>query len=211
MLPLALIVFLVTGLIFLGVATPSEAAATGALGCFILAAAYKRLNWKVTKVSTRSSLRSVIMLLFILASATAYSQILAFSGASEGLVKWLLGLGMPKISAIIGVQVIIGILGCFMPTGGILMIVMPMFTPIVIALGFDPVWFGLLTLINCEMGGITPPFGMTLFTMHSVAPKGTTLQEVYNAALPFIAIDIFMIVILFCFPSLALWLPSFIK
>ena len=91
------------------------------------------------------------------------------------------------------------------------MIVMPMFTPIVITLGFDPVWFGLLTLINCEMGGITPPFGMTLFTMHSVAPKGTTLQEVYNAALPFIAIDIFMIVILFCFPSLALWLPSFIK
>ncbi len=210
-LPMAIIVFLVTGVIFLGVATPSEAAATGCLGCFILAVIYRKLNWKITKTSTQSSVYTAVMLLIILAGASAYSQILVFSGANKGLVNFLLGIHMSPLVTIIGVQVLIAIMGCFMPTGGILMIVMPLFTPIIVAMGQDPVWFGVITLINCEMSGLTPPFGMNLFTMKAVAPKGTTLQEIYRAALPFVGIDIFMIIVLFGFPVLTQWLPNMMK
>jgi tripartite ATP-independent transporter DctM subunit len=210
-LPLAFIVFLVTGLIFLGIATPSEAAATGCLGCFILAAAYKKLNWKVTKKSTESAFRTTVMLLLIMASAAAYSQIIVFSGANKGMVQFLLGSHLSPILVIVGVEVLVAVMGCFMPTGGILMIVMPLFTPLVSAMGQDPIWFGVITLINCEMADLTPPFGMNLFTMKAVAPKDTTIQEIYRAAIPFVAIDVLMVVLLFCFPILTSWLPNFMK
>ncbi len=210
-LPMAIIVFLVTGIIFLGIATPSEAAATGCLGCFILAAAYRKLNWRVVKTSTESSLRAGVMVLIIMASAAAYSQILVFSGANQGLVDFLMGLHLPPVMAVIGIQILIAIMGCFMPVAGILMISLPLFTPIVIAMGMDPIWFGVMTLINCEMAGLTPPFGTNLFTMKAVAPKGTTLEEVYKAAVPIVMIDIFMIALLMVFPILTQWLPKMMK
>jgi tripartite ATP-independent transporter DctM subunit len=207
-LPMAIIVFLVTGIIFLGIATPSEAAATGCLGCFILAAAYRKLNWRVVKVSTESSLRAAVMVLIIMASAAAYSQILVFSGANEGLVNFLLSLHLPPIAAVIGIQILIAIMGCFMPVAGILMISLPLFTPIIKAMGMDPIWFGVITLINCEMAGLTPPFGTNLFTMKAVASKGTTLEEVYKAAIPIVVIDLVMMALLIGLPILTQWLPG---
>ncbi len=210
-LPMAAIVFLVTGVIFLGVATPSEAAATGCLGCFILAIIYRRLNWHVVKTSTQSSVATSVMLLIILAGASSFSQIMVFSGANKGLISFWLNLHMSPLVTVIGVEVLIAIMGCFMSPGSILMIVMPMFTPIVVAMGQDPVWFGVITLINTEMAGLTPPFGMNIFTMKAVAPKGTTLEELYHAALPFVGIDIFVIVILFGFPILTQWLPNMMR
>jgi tripartite ATP-independent transporter DctM subunit len=210
-LPMALIVFLVTGIIFLGIATPSEAAATGCLGSFILAATYRKLNWKVIKISTTSSLRAAVMVMIIMASAAAYSQILVFSGANEGLVNFLMGLRLPPIAAVIGIQILIAIMGCFMPVAGILMISLPLFTPVVAVMGMDPIWFGVITLINCEMAGLTPPFGTNLFTMKAVAPKGTTLEEIYKAALPIVGIDIFVMGLLLGLPILTQWLPRMMR
>jgi tripartite ATP-independent transporter DctM subunit len=210
-LPMVLIIFLVTGVIFLGVATPTEAAATGALGCFILAAVYRRLNWKVTRKSTESSMRMAVMILLIMASASAYTQIIVFSKANVGMVNFLLSTHLSPIVIVIGAQIVIAIMGCFMPVNSILMIVMPLFTPIVIAIGQDPIWFGIITLINVEMAGLTPPFGMHLFVMKAVAPKDTKMEELYRAALPYIGINILTIVLLFAFPVLTSWLPNFMK
>jgi len=210
-LPMGFIIFLVTGLIFLGVATPSEAAATGCLGCFILAAVYGKLNWRVVKVSTESSLSTAVIVLLIMASAAAYSQILVFSGANSGLLDFFMNPHLSPIIAVIGMQISITIMGCFMPVTGILMICLPLFTPIVIAMGMDPIWFAVITLINCEMAGLTPPFGMNLFTMKAAAPKGITIEEIYRAAIPFVVIDLLVMALLLAFPVLAQWLPNLMR
>lgn len=207
-LPLGLIVFLVTGIIFLGVATPSEAAATGALGTFILAAAYKRLNWKMLKKTLGATLEVVVMILLIIVGAKAFSQILAFSGATGGLSELATGLPLAPIFIIIAMQIVILFLGMFMSVVAIMMITLPIFVPVVLTLGFNPVWFAVIFLLNIEMATTTPPFGLSLFVMKSVAPSDTTMGDIFRAALPFLYCDAIAMVLIFVFPAITLWLPS---
>ncbi len=210
-LPVGFIIFLVTGLIFLGIATPSESAAVGCLGTFILAAAYRRFNWELVKKSVEASILTSVMVLFIMASAVAFSQMLAFSGASRGMVAFVLELNAPPILTVIGIQVLILIMGCFMPTNGIIMIVIPLFLPIVEAYGFDLVWFIVLTLLNTEMATTTPPFGLSLFVMKGVAPPDTEMADVYKAGLPFLGCDAIVMILLIAFPVIGLWLPGVMR
>ena len=207
-LPQGIVVFLVVGVIFMGIATPSEAAATGAFGTFIIALIYKRLTWDVTMKAVKGTLSVTGMLFLIIAGAMAFSQILGFSGASAGLTELATGLALPPIVIIIIMQVIILFLGGFMDVVSIMMIVLPIFVPLVQALDFSPVWFAVLFLLNIEMAGTSPPFGMSLFVMKGVAPKDTKMIDIYTAALPFLGCDLFVMIMLFVFPSLALWLPS---
>lgn len=210
-LPLALIVFLVTGLIFMGIATPSESAAIGCLGAFILAAAYGQFKWSIIKKSLHGTVRTSVMILIIMASATAFSQVLSFSGASNGVVEFVVNLPIPGIAAIIGIQIIILILGCFMHVAGIIMISIPLFMPIVNTIGYDPIWFVVITLLNIELAGITPPFGLSLFVMKGVSPSGTKISEIYQAANPFIGLQLLVMAILIAAPPVSLWLPSVMK
>ena len=207
-LPLGFIVFLVTGIIFLGVATPSEAAATGALGTFILAAAYKRLNWQMLKKTLGATLEVTVMILLIIVGAKAFSQILAFSGATGGLSELATGLPLSPVLIIIAMQIVILFLGMFMSVVAIMMITLPIFVPVVLTLGFNPVWFAVIFLLNIEMATTTPPFGLSLFVMKSVAPADTTMGDIFRAALPFLYCDAIAMVLLFAFPAVALWLPS---
>lgn len=210
-LPAGFIIFLVTGVIFLGIATPSEAAASGALGTFILAAYYRKLNWQVVKKSLISTFEITVMFFAILLAATPFSQVLAFSGASRGLAQLAAGLPIAPVLILIVMQFVILFLGCFMNTGPIIMITIPVFMPIVHALGFDPIWFGVITLINLEMAVTTPPFGMSLFVMKSVAPPHVTMRDIYLAALPFIYCDMVATVLIIAFPQIALWLPGLMR
>lgn len=210
-LPQGLIVFLVVGVIFLGIATPSEAAATGAFGTFLIAIIYKRLTWEVTLKAVKGTLTVTGMMFLIIAGAMAFSQILGFSGASAGLSELATGLDLPPIVIVMIMQVIILFLGGFMDVVSIMMIVLPIFVPLVRAFGFSPVWFAVLFLLNIEMAGTSPPFGMSLFVMKGVAPKDTTISDIYLAALPFLGCDLIVMILLFVFPSLALWLPSLIR
>jgi tripartite ATP-independent transporter DctM subunit len=210
-LPQGLVVFLVVGVIFLGIATPSEAAATGAFGTFFMAFIYKRLTWEVLIKAVKGTLSVTGMMFLIIAGAMAFSQILGFSGASAGLSELAAGLDMPPIVIIMIMQVIILFLGGFMDVVSIMMIVLPIFVPLVRAFGFNPVWFAVLFLLNIEMAGTSPPFGMSLFVMKGVAPKDTTISDIYLAALPFLGCDLIVMILLFLFPSLALWLPSLIR
>jgi len=199
---------MVIGLMFLGVATPTESAAMGVLGCIILAAFHRKLTWEVMKKSFLSTARLTVMVLIIIAGSVAFSQMLAFSQASKGLVDATMGLVVPPIVLIIGMQIILLVLGCFMDLVSIMMITIPIFFPIIKALGFNPLWFGILMLLNIEMGPITPPFGLELFVMKGVAPPHITMVDIYRAALPFILIDLLVLALMLVFPALPIWLPN---
>lgn len=208
-LPLGIIFFLVLGVIFLGIATPTEAAATGALGSLILAAIYKRLNIDVLRKSLAGTLQVTVMAFMIIAASKTYSSILAYTGATRELVQFVSNLELSSIISLIIMMLILMILGTFMEQVSMMMVTIPIFMPIILGLGFDPIWFAILMLLNLEMAMSTPPFGMLLFVMKGSAPPGTTIGEICLAALPFLACDLIVMVILIAFPSIVLFLPGF--
>jgi len=207
-LPLGFIVFMVIGIIFVGVATPSEAAATGAMATIILAAVYGKLNWNLIKTSLTSTFQVTVMIFMIIAGALAFSQIVAYSGASRGLVDFATNLPIPPL-AIVGSMLLVSLfLGMFVNLVAIMMLTLPLFVPIVIALGFNPVWFAVLYLLTLEMGATSPPFGLALFVMRGVAPAGTTMGDCYKAALPFLGCDLIALLLILFIPMIAQWLPN---
>jgi len=210
-LPLGSIIFLVLGLIFLGVATPSESAALGALGTFSLAAVYRRLNWDVIKKSVSGTVKISAMVLMIVTGSTAYSQIFAFTGISKGLVQFVLEFSPSPILVVVSMLFVTSILGTFMEVVSIMMITIPIFMPIINALGFDPVWFGAIILLTFEMAQTTPPFGVLLFVMKGVAPSDTTVGDCIRAAVPFLLLDLVVIVLMMMFPQITLWLPNIMR
>ena len=207
-LPVGLVIFLVVGVIFLGIATPSEAGATGAIGSFLLAAMYGKLTWGVVKKSLISTAGVTVMILMIIAGAAAFGQNLAYTGTSRGIVQFTVELPMPPILIIIAMQILVIILGAFMEGASILMVTLPLFIPVVKTLGFDPVWFAVLLLINLEMAVISPPVGLCLFTMKAVAPPDISMGDLYKAAFPFLALDLIAMGLILAFPGIALWLPG---
>jgi tripartite ATP-independent transporter DctM subunit len=210
-LPLGFIIFMVIGVIILGITTPTEAAATGAFGCFILAALYKRLNWDVVRKSIGGALSITLMMFLIISGAKAFGQVLAYSGASRGLIEFATGLPLAPIFILVAMQVVILIMGTFMDVVAIMMVTLPLFMPIVLTLGFNPVWFLVIFLLNIEMATTTPPFGLSLFVMKGVAPPDTTMGDVYKAGLPFLGCDLIVMALLITFPAIALWLPALMR
>lgn len=207
-LPLGLIIFMVLGLMLLGLATPTEAAASGVVGTLLVVALFGKLNLEMIHRSLTGTLQITVMIFMIIAASNTFSSILAFSGATRGLLGVVQNLDLPPLLVLIGMQLLVFLLGMFMETISIMMICLPIFMPIVKLMGFDPVWFGVIMLINFEMGLITPPFGMLLFVMKGVAPKQITIEQICWAALPFILCDAVAMALLIAFPMLALWLPT---
>jgi len=210
-LPVGVIIFLVIGLIILGIATPSEAAATGTVGTFIIAAAYGKLNWKVLVKSLRGTLQVTVMVFVIIMGAKTFSQVMAFSGVTKGLFQFTLGTSLSPIAVIICMQVLLLILGCFMEVISIMMLTMPLFMPLVRELDINQVWFAVVFLVNLEVAVLTPPFGLHLFVMKGVAPDDTTMADIIKAAVPFMGLALLAMVLVMIFPQLALWLPSLMR
>ncbi len=207
-LPLGIVIFLVLGLIFLGVATPSEAAALGALGTLIIAFLYGGLTWNVFRKALTGTMKITVLILIIITGSKAFSQILAYTGATRSLVTFMLDLPLPPILLIIVTQLTLLFMGTFLSAVPMMMITLPIFMPLVDALGFNSVWFGILFLINIEMGQTTPPFGLLLFVMKGVAPAGTTMGDIYKAGIPFLICDLVTMGLIIIFPIIALWLPN---
>lgn len=207
-LPLGIIIFFVIGLIFLGVATPTEAAATGAFASLLLAMFYKQLNWQTIKKSILETMKVSAMMLLIVGGSGAFSQILAFSGASTNLVRFITQLDIPAIAVLLLMILLVIIMGTFMESISILMITLPIFMPIAHTLGFDLLWFATILLIAVELGTISPPFGVGLFVMKAVAPKGITMGQIYGSVIPFLVINILLIIIILLVPGIVTFLPS---
>jgi len=210
-LPLGSIVFLVVGLMFLGIATPTESAALGALGCLVLAIIYRGWDFEIIKNSVSATLKITVMMFMIMTGAMAFSQVLAFTGASSGLVKLASGLNLHPMLILIFMQIILLFMGTFMEPLTIMMVTLPVYMPIIKQLGFNPLWFGAIMLINMEMATTTPPFGLVLFVMKGVAPPGTSMTDIYKAGLPFLVCDAIAMGLIMAFPTLALYLPSLMK
>ena len=210
-LPLGFIVFLVVGVIIIGVATPTEAAATGAVGVFMLAAAYRKLSWDVVKKSMTGTVQITVMLFMIVVGATSFSQVLAASGAMRGAIAFALSVSLTPILILTAMWVMLIFMGMFMGVVAIMMITLPLFMPIIHGLCFDLVWFAVMYLITIEMAGTSPPFGLSLFVMKGVAPPDTTMGDIYRAGLPFLGCDAIAIALIMIFPAVALWLPGLVR
>ena len=206
-LPMGVIVFLVVGTILLGIASPTESAALGCMGVIGLLLVYRRFSWSVVWKSLDDAMKVTGMTFLIIAASTTFAQVLAFSGASQGMIQWFISFNWTPYAMLAVMVGIILILGMFMDQLSMMMITLPIFIPIAQSLHFDLVWFGLLLLLSYEIGFTTPPFGLLLFIMLGVAPKGTTLGTVSRAALPYISCTILLLVLIVIFPQLALWLP----
>jgi tripartite ATP-independent transporter DctM subunit len=207
-LPLGSIVFLVIGLIFLGVATPTESAALGALGCFVLAFLYRGLKWEVVRTTFVGTMRITVMIFVILSASVAFSQIMAYTGATTEIVEFISRLPLPPFLLVIAMQVVMLFMGTFLEAMPIMMITIPIFLPIINALNIDIIWFGVVMLLNMEMAMTSPPFGLSLFVMKGVSPPGVTMRDIYLAAIPFLLCDLIAMSLIMLFPSLVLWLPS---
>ncbi|WP_136659135.1 TRAP transporter large permease [Nitratireductor sp. XY-223] len=191
-----------------GIVTPSEAAAFGALGVLILALIYRCLTWQAIKASIRGALRVTLMAYLIVFGSATFSQLLAFSGASRGLINWATGFDFDPIFMLLIMFGVLLILGMFMEQISMMLLTVPIFFPLAISLGFDPIWFGLIMLLALEISFTTPPFGLLLFVMKGVAPPDTTMREIYLSAIPFIICSLFLVALLIMFPPIAIWLPQ---
>jgi tripartite ATP-independent transporter DctM subunit len=206
--PVVIVIFAVIGSVFLGVATPGESAALGVIACYILAALYGKLSWQTVKTSAQSTVQVTVMVFFIVVGSISFSRILATTGAITTLVDFATTLTVHPIFIIIATQLILLFLGAFMDPASIVMISAPLFFPLVRALGYDTLWFAVLSLLNIQLGLITPPFGLDVFTMKAIAPADVSLGDVFRASMPFLLIGILMMALILVFPPIATWLPG---
>ncbi|MGP4082702.1 TRAP transporter large permease [Pseudalkalibacillus sp. R45] len=211
-LPLGIIVFLLLGVIILGFGTPTQSAALGAIGTVILSYFYGGLTWKSIRDSLTGTFKSSVMIFMIIVGSTTFGQILSYTGVTQGLVQLVSNLNYPPLVILILLQISLLILGCFMEPLSIMMMTLPVLMPIAGGMGFDPLWFGVIMLLNMQMATITPPFGMDLFAMKAVVPDDSiTMVQIYKSVIPFILLNGILMLILILFPSLSLWLPSLIQ
>ncbi|MDP1534857.1 MAG: TRAP transporter large permease subunit, partial [Rubrivivax sp.] len=206
--PLVMIFTLVIVAMTAGWATPTESAALGALATVIVCLAYRSLSWKAMGQALSGTAAIAGMILFIIIGATTFSQILSFSGATNGLVSLVKDAELAPWMILAGMIAILLFLGCFVDQVSMMLITLPFFMPMVQHFGWDPLWFGVLYLICMQLGLLTPPFGMLLFTMRSVAPKSIPTSEIFASIVPYVLMGLLMLVMVLWLPGLATWLPT---
>jgi len=207
-LPLLLIFGIVIGAMTGGWATPTEAAALGAAGTIAAAILYRRLTGTNLMKSLLGTVAVSGTVLFIIVGATTFAQVLSFSGATNGLVTLVQAQGLSTMTIVVGMMLILLFLGCFVDQVSMMLITLPFFMPLVQRLGIDPVWFGVLFLICMQLGLLTPPFGLLLFTMKGVAPPEIELSDVFRAAMPYVWFSVAVLLAVLFVPGLATWLPA---
>jgi tripartite ATP-independent transporter DctM subunit len=207
-IPMFLVIVVVIGVMVAGWATPTEAAGIGCVAVLFLAAGYRCLSWRSFRRSVEGALRVTVMAFLIIFGSATFSQILAFTGASSGLVRWATGFDMTPLAMLLMMLGVILFLGCFMDQLSMMLLTAPVFFPLAKTLNFDLIWFGLIMLLGLEIGYTTPPFGLLLFVLKGVAPPGTTMRDIYLAGMPFIACVLLLIALIIVFPPIATWLPA---
>ena len=206
--PLSSVFVIVVGSILGGVATPTESAALGCLASVVLAAAYRSLRLAHLMVALRETAVIFVMIMFIIVASKTFSQILAFSGATDGVLALVTALGLSEYGVLVGMMLVLLLLGAFMDQVSMILITLPFYLPLAGTMGIDPIWLGVLILIAMEISLLTPPFGILLYVMKGVAPREITLQQIWLAAIPFILLELFVLILVLGLPGLATWLPS---
>jgi tripartite ATP-independent transporter DctM subunit len=206
--PLVSIFAIVVASMSAGWATPTESAAIGACATMVLALAYRALTLDALLKALRGTAAISGMILFIIVGATTFSQVLSFSGASNGLVELIAGLGLSPLAVIAAMLLLLVFLGLFVEQVSMMLITLPIYMPLVQKYGVDPVWFGVMFLICMQLGLLLPPHGLLLMTMKGVAPPQVTMLHIFQAVLPYIAMSLLLLALVFVVPAVAVWLPN---
>jgi tripartite ATP-independent transporter DctM subunit len=207
-LPLISIFVVVIGAMSGGIATPTESAALGAIATIALAASYRALTLGALMAALRGTVGISAMILFIILGATTFSQILSFSGATEGIVSAVFARGLSPAAIIAGMLLLLIFLGLFVDQVSMMLITLPVFMPILQRLDVDLIWFGILYLICMQVGLLLPPHGLLLMTMKGVAPPQVTMAHIFRAVVPYIVMSLLLLLLLIAFPAVATWLPA---
>jgi len=207
-LPPVLLILAVLGSIFTGLATPTEAASIGAIGALVICVMYRRFSWKILTESCRETLKITCMVMWILIGANLFRVFFTIAGAQEMLMSLVGSLEVNRWVIFLGMQVILLIVGMLMDDFAIVVICSPIFFPIAVSLGFDPLWFAIIFILNMQVSLLTPPFGWALIMMKGMAPPGVSTRDIWKSVPPFLAIQLLVLVITMLFPWLATWLPG---
>ena len=205
--PIIVLVIIVLGSIYGGIATPTEAAAMGCFGGFFLVAIYRRLSWKMLREAAQGAVRVSSMTLLIFTAAKIMGALLTNQGVFQKMMMWVVSLPVNAYVIFGVIMLMYLILGMFMSGLAAIVITLPIVFPVIVVLGFDPIWFGVVIVLQNECGLLTPPVGSSLYVLHGLRPK-EPFSEVAMGAIPFVGVILFMLGILVLFPSLATWLPS---
>jgi TRAP-type mannitol/chloroaromatic compound transport system permease large subunit len=206
--PLAALILIVLGAIVFGLATPTEAAALGSFGGFVLAWAYRQLNLEVVKESVFLTAKTSAMVCWLFVGSSIFSAAFALLGGQELIEKWVLGLGLTTIEFLILSQIIIFLLGWPLEWTEIIVIFMPIFIPLLSHFQVDPLFFGLLVALNLQTAFLSPPVAMAAFYLKGVSPPHVTLNQIFAGMMPFMAIQVLALFLLYMFPAIGMWLPS---
>jgi C4-dicarboxylate transporter DctM subunit len=204
--PVVLLIFVVLGGMYLGVVTPTEAAALGASVSIILAWIYRRLTWKIIANSFKDTISPTSMVCLIIVLASIFSHVIALIGAPKAIFRVITGLGLPAWAVFGLIFLLLILIAYALEELSVMIIMLPFLFPLVTGLGFDPIWFGVIMIIWLEMGFITPPVGLNLFVIQGIA-KGSTMKQVAWGSTPYVIMMILFVILLSFFPDIALWLP----
>jgi tripartite ATP-independent transporter DctM subunit len=210
-LPLSSLFVIVVGTMLAGVASPNEASALGAVGAFIAAALYRSLSWQAIWISLRETAKISGMILIIMCASITFSQIMTFSGATQGLLGLIGAMDVTPLLLVLALVLVLLFLGCFLDQLSMMMITLPFFMPMAQHLAVDLIWLGVIMLVMLEIGFTTPPFGLLLFVMKGVAPPDITMRQIIGSVAPFIVLALLTVGMVVAFPPLATWLPSLIQ
>jgi len=208
LIPPGILIFLVLGTIFTGIAAPTEAAGVGAAGAIVMTALQGKLKWKGVVQAAEATLKSSAMVMWTIFGANVFVGLYVMVGGGRFVTDLLMGSGLGPWGIIIVMQFILIFLGCFIDWVGIIMLCVPIFGPIVRQLGFDPVWFGVLFAVNLQISFLSPPFGYALFYLKGVAPPDISTTDIWKSSAPFIGLQVFGVVMVMIFPQIVLLMPD---
>ncbi|WP_319534324.1 TRAP transporter large permease subunit [uncultured Vibrio sp.] len=203
-----LLIVAVLGSIITGIATPTESGAIGVVGAIILAIVFKRFRFEMFKSSGFETAMLVSVSMWIILGASLFSNFHMLSGVQNMVAQITEDLGLPPWGVIILMQVIMLLLGFIIDELIIVLMCAPLFTPIVVSLGYDPIWFGILMILNIEIAVQTPPYGFALFYLKGISPPGVSMMDIYRSILPFIALKLCVLILCMMFPEVVMWLPN---
>ena len=205
---LVVLITIVFGTLYGGVCTPTEVASLGAVGAIAVAFFSRKLNWLNFKESLMSAVQTTSFVVFIIIGASSFASLVSYLGITDQLTSFMISLSLPPLVLLIGVYMMYIVLGTILDPTGMMVLTLPFIFPIILKLGFDPIWFGVVITLLCEIAYITPPFGFNLFVLKSISPADVTMGDVIRGCAPFIILLFIVIALLTAFPGIALWLPS---
>jgi tripartite ATP-independent transporter DctM subunit len=206
--PVVFLIVAVLGTIYSGIATPTEAGAIGAAGALVVAAVYKKLDGRNLLDILNGTTRVTATIMIIMAAAFAFSQFLNLVRIPETLSEWVVSLQVPAIAIVILIMLFFIVLGCFIDGVSLIIVTTPVVLPTIKALGFDPLWYGVILVLNLEMAVITPPVGLNLYTMQSIMKDILSMKDIIKGSLPYVIVDFVILMLFVMVPQIATWLPG---